>query len=183
MSPLKKTFHSQCHINEIWDEETVRISNRKRWLAWVWRCFMSSGHVSLFIGQWKSCQLHISWQLKKFKFYLLAPVFTEERGDNTTGVAAPIWIWTLDKIRERLNVVIQPCFYWWKQNREDWLKEDPFSLSVERRNEWQNDATGLFQKWNNLIVSSGGGVKGLMLNRESCCWTKLKGKLLTGYYP
>lgn len=160
MSPLNKTFCSYCHVNEILGEETVRISNCKWWITWVWRCFMSSGPVSLFMARWKSCQLHISWQPKKFNplplLWFLCSQKTVERGDSTAGVKAHIWIDTVDKIQEGLRglyVIIQPCFYWRKQNREKWLIEDPFSLSVEGRNEWQNDAAGISQKWNNVIVS------------------------------
>lgn len=156
----EQNFRSYCHVNEILGEETVRISNCKWWITWVWRRFMSSGPVSLFIARWKSCQLHISWQPKKFNplplLWFLCSQKTVERGDSTAGVKAHIWIDTVDKIQEGLRglyVIIQPCFYWRKQNREKWLIEDPFSLSVEGRNEWQNDAAGLSQKWNNVIVS------------------------------
>lgn len=165
MSPFKETCNSWCHVIKSWDEETVGTPTRQRGISWVWRCLISSGHVSLFI------QIHIEiLPIRHFCDRVKSLIFCPcsgpyvhmrqfKRGANTPGATAHIWIDLGDKIRKGLKglyAVIQPCFYWWKQNREKWLKEDTRSLSAEGRNEWQNAAAGLSEKWNNVIVSLAG---------------------------
>lgn len=161
MSSFKETCNPLCHVIKIWDEETEGIPTWERGVSCAWRCLVSSGHVSLFI------QIHKEiWSIRHFCDSVKSLIFCPCSGSYAhrrqfkrelipPGVRAHIWIDPGDKIREGLKglyVFIQPCFYWWKQNGEKWLKEDTRSLSAERRNEWQNAAAGLSENWNNVIV-------------------------------